>query len=301
MRSIRLRRILRPRSTLVLDIGRVAPADGARHGLRILGEARQHFQQRLAVVEEDVPPHHRVGGGDAREVAEAGGREAQHFLPRLIGKIIGRAADGEGEQMRQVADDSQHTIMMRGLHNLDHRAEALPERRDLVDRLRIGAGGRHDEASSGHRRGSRSRHRGRRIRCPPADGRARNARRPAPAARHRARTEILVDPTSVSTLPGDRRGAMAAAISASAPTGTQSMTQSAPTTARSDRAPRRSAMPSSVTRAQTASLASQAMISAASPCFPRGAGDGTADQAEADQHQTLEDRDRTRARHRRCA
>src|SRR5271166_3280435 len=61
---------------LVLDIRRVAPAHGARHRLRVLHEAREHLQQRLAVVEEHVAPHHRIGRGDAGEVAKARGGTA---------------------------------------------------------------------------------------------------------------------------------------------------------------------------------------------------------------------------------
>src|SRR5579863_1576998 len=45
-------------------------------------------------------------------------------------------------------------------------------------------------------------------------------------------TDCLVDPTSVSTAPAARCGAIAAAISANVPTGAHSMTQSAPSTAR---------------------------------------------------------------------
>src|SRR5690242_5945033 len=59
----------------VFQLLALAPADGALQGGEVLVEAAQHLQHRLAVVEEDVAPHDRVGGGDAREVAESGRRE----------------------------------------------------------------------------------------------------------------------------------------------------------------------------------------------------------------------------------
>src|SRR5271166_6583341 len=49
---------LPPALHLVLDIRRVPPAHRARHRLGVLYKPGQHLQQRLAVVEEDVPPHH---------------------------------------------------------------------------------------------------------------------------------------------------------------------------------------------------------------------------------------------------
>src|SRR5262245_2617537 len=50
-----------------------APADGAGQESDILVEAGQHFEDRVLVVQEDVAPHGRVGGGDAGEVAKAAG------------------------------------------------------------------------------------------------------------------------------------------------------------------------------------------------------------------------------------
>jgi hypothetical protein len=70
--------------------------------LRVLGEARQHLQQRLAIVEEHVAPHHRVGGGNAGEIAETRGGELQHLLAALALQIVGGGADREGDQVRQV-------------------------------------------------------------------------------------------------------------------------------------------------------------------------------------------------------
>src|SRR5215470_3533776 len=64
----------------VLQLVALAPADVALEGGQVLAEAAEHLQHRLAVVEEDVAPHDRVGGGDPREVAEATGRELDDLL-----------------------------------------------------------------------------------------------------------------------------------------------------------------------------------------------------------------------------
>ena len=71
------RRIARVRVNQLLQLVAFAPADGALQRGQILAEALQHFEHRLAVVQEDVAPHHRIGGGDAGEVAEAAGRDTR--------------------------------------------------------------------------------------------------------------------------------------------------------------------------------------------------------------------------------
>src|SRR5262249_26762610 len=63
----------------------LAPADVALERRQVLAEAAEHLQHRLAVVEEDVAPHRRVGRGDAREVAEAAGRELDDLL---LGRLL---------------------------------------------------------------------------------------------------------------------------------------------------------------------------------------------------------------------
>ena len=51
----------------------LAPADGALQVEEVLLEALQHLEHGLAIVHEHVAPHRGIGGGDAREVAEAAG------------------------------------------------------------------------------------------------------------------------------------------------------------------------------------------------------------------------------------
>src|SRR5512147_346775 len=45
--------------------GTVVPADHALQRGQILGEATEHLEHGLLVVEEHVAPHHGIGGGDA--------------------------------------------------------------------------------------------------------------------------------------------------------------------------------------------------------------------------------------------
>src|SRR5690606_17138608 len=49
----------------------VAPADHALHGREIFREAAEHFEDRVLVVEADIAPHGRIGGGKAREITKA--------------------------------------------------------------------------------------------------------------------------------------------------------------------------------------------------------------------------------------
>src|SRR3546814_2145867 len=59
----------------LLQLVALAPADGPLQVAQVLAEALQHLQHRLAVVQEDVAPHDRVGAGDTGEVPEAAGRD----------------------------------------------------------------------------------------------------------------------------------------------------------------------------------------------------------------------------------
>ena len=78
----------------------VAPADRALQPRQVFGEAAQDFQHGFAVVQEDVAPHRRVGGGDAGEVAKAAGGEFDHFALRDLLQVVGGADDVVGDQVR---------------------------------------------------------------------------------------------------------------------------------------------------------------------------------------------------------
>ena len=69
----------------------------------------------------------------------------QHLLAAFVRQVVGGAADGEGDQMRQMRHDRQHPVVMRRLHRFDHRAAAAPELGDLLHRRRVGAGRRRQQ------------------------------------------------------------------------------------------------------------------------------------------------------------
>jgi hypothetical protein len=87
---------------VILNICCVSPPHRARHCLGVLDESGEHLQQGFAIVQENVPPHHRVACCDASEIAEPGGSEPQYFLAALCGQIVGGTADGEGDQVREM-------------------------------------------------------------------------------------------------------------------------------------------------------------------------------------------------------
>ena len=149
---------------------------------QILAEALQHLEHRLAVVEEDVAPHHRIGGRDAGEVAEAAGGEFDHLgFQRLL--EIGRGADdGVGDEMRQMRGDRQHLVVMLGVHGHDLHPRPLPEPRHPVDRRAIGVRRAASGCTSGPGTSRRSPPRARNARCRRRDGRARDGRPPAAPA-----------------------------------------------------------------------------------------------------------------------
>ena len=104
-------------------------------------------------------------------------------------------------------------------------------------------------------------------------------------------TDCLVDPTSVSTAPGSRCGAIAAAMAANAPTGAHSITQSAPSTARADirlDPIGKPQFPHPVQRLRGACVHHHLARQIAP--LPRDAGDGAADQPDADQRQAAKQR-----------
>ena len=61
-------------------------------------------------------------------------------------QFVGGADDGVGDQMRQMAGDRQHEVVMIRRHDLDLGAEPGPERAQLFDRGGIGAFRRRQDA-----------------------------------------------------------------------------------------------------------------------------------------------------------
>ena len=106
---------------------------------QILIEAAQHFQHRIAVVEEDVAPHGGIGGGDAGEIAKAAGGIFDHFAFGHLFQVMRGADDIVGDQMRQMGGDGQHQIVMAGIHHIHLAAQALPEGFQLLHRACVAA------------------------------------------------------------------------------------------------------------------------------------------------------------------
>ena len=61
-------------------------------------------------------------------------------------QFVGGADDGVGDQMRQMAGDGEHQVVVVGVHGLDIGAEQAPERGELFRRLRVGALRRRQDA-----------------------------------------------------------------------------------------------------------------------------------------------------------
>jgi hypothetical protein len=188
----------------------VAPADRPLQRGEVLGEARQHLEDGVLVVQADVAPHGRVGGGEAREIAEAGGGIFDHFRLGHRLQVVRRADDVVGDDVRQVRDDGEHHVVVLGVHGVDVGAAAPPEFRQPLQRLRIGAGQRREDAPAvleqvgeagirtrffraGQRMAGDEMHAGRHVRPHLRDDRA------------------LVEPTSVTMAPGFSAGAISAA------------------------------------------------------------------------------------------
>ncbi len=124
----------------------VAAPHRARELRQVFAELREHLQHRVLVVQEHVAPHRRIGRRDAGEIAKAAGRELQHLGARHGGEFLRGADDRVGDQMRQMAGDRQHHVVMLGRHHLDVRAERAPERVEFLDCGRIRAIGRRQDA-----------------------------------------------------------------------------------------------------------------------------------------------------------
>jgi len=67
------------------------------------------------------------------EIAKAAGGEFDYFRRCHLREFVGGADDGVGDQMRQMAGDREHQIMMIWRHDLRPGAECRPERAQPFD------------------------------------------------------------------------------------------------------------------------------------------------------------------------
>ena len=125
----------------------------AYHSLQrgqIFVESAEHLQHGVLVMQEDVPPHRRVGGGDPSEIAKSAGRELDHLRAGDLLEIGRRANNIIGDEMRHMAGDREHQVVVGRAHHLDMRSQRFPERPDFLHRLFVRPLGRGQNAPSIH-------------------------------------------------------------------------------------------------------------------------------------------------------
>ena len=143
-----------------------------------------------------------------------------HFAFGDLLQVVRRADDVVGDQMRHMAGDRQHQIVMLGVHHLDLAAAAPARTACSFSTARgVGARRRRQDAPAAVEQLAKP------ASGPdcsvPAMGWAGMKCTPLrhDAGRHRAITAPLTEPTSVTIAPGFRCGAIAFASSPKAPTG----------------------------------------------------------------------------------
>src|SRR5882672_701985 len=115
----------------------VAALENAAHPLELALVALQLAEQPLAVGEADVPPHLRVAGGDAGEVAEAPRGVSEQALRVLApGDLVD---EREREDVRQVADRGEHRVVLAGFELEHARSAGPPGGAHQRERARLGA------------------------------------------------------------------------------------------------------------------------------------------------------------------
>ncbi len=171
-----------------------------------------------------------IVGSDAAMRVKSRKPPAENFITSdcvTVSRSRRGADDVVGDEMRHVAGDGEHQIVVLRRHHLDIGAEPAPE----VAASARPPSGRCPAAASGCtsdcRTARRNRRRARNIPCRRRDAPARNEPPSADAAETCATTDALTEPTSETMAPGFSAGAIAFAASPEAPTGMQRMTQSA--------------------------------------------------------------------------
>src|SRR5581483_8416105 len=88
---------------------RIPALEQAADARELAAVAVELREQRLAVREADVGPHARMARRDAREIAEAPGREGEQPLrARVPGDLVQQSV---GEHMRKMADRGEDRVV----------------------------------------------------------------------------------------------------------------------------------------------------------------------------------------------
>ena len=105
----------------------LTPPNGPLQIGQIFGEALQHFQHRLVIIDEDVAPHNRIRRRNPREVTEAGGGKPDDVVFQLAFQIHRRADNGISDQVWKVRCQRQHLVVVIGIHPLTYRSHRRHE------------------------------------------------------------------------------------------------------------------------------------------------------------------------------
>ena len=138
----------------------------------------QHGEQRVAILEEDVRPHARVGAGDAREVAEAGPGAQQRVAGAVV--LAGLCHERVGEHVWQVTHQGHEPVVLPRVDGDGARPDLVQKAEEQLQRGRL-ARARLGSGSTWRPR------RARRWRWPrrPSPSRTADGRRPRDADRPR--------------------------------------------------------------------------------------------------------------------
>ena len=141
----------------------------------------------------------------------------------------GRADDVVGDQMRHVAGDGEHQVVVLGAPSSRRwRRAPCQNAAHALDRGRRRCPAAASGCTSGCRRARRSRRPGPECSVPATGCAGTKCTPSGRCGATAATTAALTEPTSVTMAPGFSAGAIASATSPQAPTGTQRMTRSAP-------------------------------------------------------------------------
>src|SRR3954447_13355874 len=111
----------------------IARGEKLLHRRQLLAEARDFGAEAVGIGEADVAPHLRMAGRNAREVAEAAGREREKLRGVLAARYV--MHQSVGKEVRQVAHRGEHGIVLLGRHLAGAGAAGRPRLVHLLHRL----------------------------------------------------------------------------------------------------------------------------------------------------------------------